>query len=233
MATATSKRKALAISGRNLTAAQKAKQRNDAAGKFADAAVGSENAGLVMVEQFVRYLTTGATVKDTAKALGDSVKARGISNPSVYTSRAINGASVCVALGVLPSEANDVELSAIRNARLVTGPNGDQDERREDIAALVNAVRGGVAPDKALKELKASRKPAEDKDGPHVEGEPSKHVTTADVPEVPEGDAFDADDFASEVSYVIAALDSMPRADVAVIRKEAQRLLTACKAVLS
>jgi ABC-type glycerol-3-phosphate transport system substrate-binding protein len=231
MATATSKRKALAISGRNLTAAQKAKQRNDAAGKFADAAVGSENAGLVMVEQFVRYLTTGATVKDTAKALGDSVKARGISNPSVYTSRAINGASVCVALGVLPSEANDVELSAIRNARLVTGPNGDQDERREDIAALVNAVRGGVAPDKALKELKASRKPAE---GPEDKTEDKGSTSAPEVtPEVPEGDAFDADDFASEVSYVIAALDSMPRADVAVIRKEAQRLLTACKAVLS
>lgn len=166
MTTTTTRRKALAISGSKMKAAEKAKQRNDAAKKFGDAAVGSENAGLVMVEQFVRYLTTGATIKDTAKALGAEVKARGISNPSVYTGRAINGAAVCVALGVLPSQANEIELTAIRNARLVTGPNGDQDERREDIAALVTAVQSGTDPRKALTAVKAARKPAPEPEGP-------------------------------------------------------------------
>jgi hypothetical protein len=189
MGTATTSRKGIALSGRGLKAAEKAKVRNTATSDFVKAAEGTENAALVMVSAFVRYLTTGATVEDTRKHLADSVKERGISNPSTYTGRAENGAAVSIALGVLPENASDLELAAIRNARNVTGPNGDQDQRREDISALVTAVAEGTDPRKALSTLKASRKPT------------PEDVTPEATPEdiTPEDDDPTAEDYSPAV----------------------------------
>jgi hypothetical protein len=228
MGTITS-RKAIALSGRGLKAAEKAERRNKATAEFVKAAEGTENAALVMVSAFVRYLTTGATVEDTRKHLADSVKERGISNPSVYTGRAENGAAVSIALGVLPEDASELELAAIRNARNVTGPNGDQDQRREDIGALVSAVQEGTDPRKALTAVKAARKPSTP--------EPTEDVTPTpdvedDAPEVEQdADRVNVGVVLSWMDDALNALGSLSKAERVRVAKDARRIVSAVEAL--